>query len=451
MKNRKIHKAFIPVILLLAPRLALADWEKTESPHRAAVSLARMPSKGVVEAPITPEVFDLARLDLADLRVASKLGGETPYVFRFAKGKTHRTTLPVKLYNRTYRANRRSSVTVDFGSSIMKNRIEVATPGTNFRRKVFIEGSDDGRTWEAVREGAFLFRIASDAARSGYDKKKISLPDNNQRYLRITVFNAPDDPRRIEVQDVKAWRVIKELAETTPVDIAGSSTEQDKKKNETYVYLDLGYCNLPLYELRLNFSDANFFRRISISGRNRKKRTITTPVEDGPPREKVVDEPWAPVTTGAIYRYSSGGAPDEELSLNIKRAAYRYLRITIQNGDNPPLRYTGASVDRLVHRVVFQPKDEGSHFLYFGHPGTGRPSYDLKHYVGRLQAEGVAEAALSESMPNPFYTVKEKTPPWSEKFKWLIWLALLAVLALLGSMVYRQIKTGDGVKLRPGS
>lgn len=441
MKNRKIHKTFVPVILaLLTPCLAAADWEKTESPRRSAAVLARMPSKGVVQARITPEVFDLARPDLADLRVASEPGGETPYVLRFAKGKTYKTALPVKLYNRTYRANRRSSVTIDFGSGIMKNRIEVATPGTNFRRKVFIEGSDDGKIWEAVREGAFLFRIASDAARGGYDKKKISLPDNNQRYLRITVFNAPDDPRRIEVQSVKAWRVIKELAETVAVDIAGSSTEQDKNRNETYVYLDLGYRNLPLHELRLNFSDANFFRRISISGRNRKKRTITTPVEDGPPREKVVDESWASVTRGAIYRYSSGAAADEALSLNVKGAKYRYLRITIQNGDDPPLRYTGASVDRLVHRVVFQPKDEGNHFLYFGHPGTGRPSYDLKHYVGRLRAEGVAEAALSESMPNPFYTVKEKMPPWSEKFKWLIWLALLAVFALLGSMVYRQIK-----------
>lgn len=438
MKNRKIRATFIPAILMMASCLAASDWKRAESPRRAAVSLMQMPFKGVVEVPITPEIFDMARPDLADLRVASELGGETPYVLRFAKGKTYRIALPVKLYNKTYRADRQSSVTVDFGRKIMKNRIEVTTPGTNFRRKVLVEGSDDGKIWETVREGAFLFRIASDAARSKYDKKEISMPDNNQRYLRITVFNSPDDPRRIDVDDVKVWRVTVEHAETAPVVIAGFSTKQ--KKDETRVCLDLGYRNLPLHRLRLNFSDADFFRRISISGRNREKRTITTPVEDGPPREKVVDEAWVPVTTGAIYRYSSGGAADESLSLNMQRAAYRYLRIIIRNGDDPPLCYTGASVNRLVHRLVFQPGDEVDHFLYFGNPDTSRPNYDLKHYVSRLRAEGIAVAALGESVPNPFYAGEDKALPWSEKFKWLIWLALLGMIALLAFMVRRIAK-----------
>ncbi|MFC1671543.1 DUF3999 family protein [Planctomycetota bacterium] len=445
MRCRRTYAVTVTIILLAGATCAAAGMKVGEWSHRAPIDIEKMPPGGVVETAVTPEVFDAARSDLADLRVGSAAGDEGAYVLRRAQGTSHRTPLDVKLYNRTYVAGKQSSVTIDFGSAVMKNRIDVETPGTNFRRRVVVEGSDDGAKWQTVRDGAFLFRVQAGAGGGEYDKRSVTLSDNNQRYLRVTVFNGGDDPDRVEVKDVKARRLVRVLPETVPVVVAGSEVKQDEKKRCTYVTLDLGYRNLPLHDLTLRFADGNFFRRVSVEGRNRTERIVKTRVEDGPAREKTVPEPWNRIRGGVLYRYATGGGADEELTLGITGTAYRYLRIEIQNGDDPPLQFQSASANRLVHYLVFPPQADGAHFLYLGNPDARSPRYDLSHYVDRLRGEGVTPASLGAMTANPHYRAEGPTIPWSEQFQWVIWLALLAVFGVLALLLHRQIRDGGKI------
>jgi len=433
--------------MVVAMALALAspadegDSGKADWSHRAPIQIAAAAEQGFVEFALTPEVFDLAREDLADLRVVAGAGGDAPYVLSVASGKTGSAPLLVRLYNRTYVSGRQSSVTVDFGAKILKNRIGVDTAGLNFRRGVLVEASDDGQGWQKVREGAFLFRVAADAAGGSYDKRAVALPESNHRYLRVTVYNGPDDPEQVEIRYVTAWQVVRDPPETSPVPVAGVQVGQKDKEHATEIVLDLGYRKLPLDELLLEFADADFFRRVSVAGRNCKVRTIMTPVEDGPARHRTVEEPWARITGGAIYRYGSGGSVDESLGLSLRGARYRYLRVRIENADDPPLSFDGASVTRLIYYLAFPPEGAADHALYFGNPSARRPSYDLAHYVDRLREAGVTGSELGGAEPNPAYGPRERPVPWSEQHKWIIWIALLGALAALGFLVYRQIKT----------
>ncbi len=93
-----------------------------------------------------------------------------------------------------------------------------------------------------------------------------------------------------------------------------------------------------------------------------------------------------------------------------------------------------------MHYVAFQPKWKGRYTLYFGNAAARRPRYDIMHYIGRLRAEGLAQAELGQARMNPAFKRKVKLIPWSEQYKWVIWIALLAVAAVLGLLVYRQIK-----------
>ncbi len=419
---------------------AAAGSEMPEWSHQASIHLEGPTGNGVVELELTPEVHDMARRDLGDLRVAAETGDEAPYVLRLAEARATKVTLKTRLYNRTYIEGTQSCVTVDFGSKALKNRVQVRTPGTDFRREVLVEGSDDGRSWQTLRGRALLFRVSRGPTGPGYEKSEVALPDNDQRYLRVTVYNGADDPARIRIRSVAAWHLVQQPADVAAVPVLDMAVFENEKERRTEITLDLGYRNLPLHELQVRLTDANFFRRARVLGRNCKERVIRTPVEDGSLREETVPEPWAHVTGGVLYRFSGGGSTDESVGLRISGARYRYLQLWIDNRDDPPLHCEGAGVNRLRRYLAFQPKWDGVYTLYFGNTSAGRPRYDIVHYVDRLRSEGVARATLGAAMPNPAYRPDERPVPWSERYSGIIWLALLAALGVLGLLVYRQVK-----------
>lgn len=418
----------------LAGIASAGEFKIDQWPYTAPIKIENLGDKRLVEFALTPEVYDMARPNLKDLRVGKDDAKEIGYVRKRGSEATQEVPIQVTLYNRSYVPGKRSSITVDFGSRVIKNRISVKTPGTNFRRKVSVEASDDGESWGMVRDGAYLFRVRESDGNAGeFDKHFVAIPDNNQRYLRITVLGGADDPDVVPIEDVKAFRQIRTIPETVPVPILSSKAEA--KKRTTDIHLDLGFRNLPLYNVELGFSDADFFRKVTVEGRNAEKRTVRTPVEDSPALERTVNVPWQRVTTGKIYRFSGGGAVEESLRVSLKGARYRYLRIQVRNDDNPPLHFTGASVRRLVGYLTF-PAEKGSRYaLYLGNHKAAKPRYDVGHYLDRMR--GVYKAVLGKLEPNPAYTKAEKPIPWSERHKEIIWLALLAMLAALGLLVYR--------------
>jgi len=426
----------LPVWLLVAALAATGAELKLEAWSRCApIELAHAPAKGIVEFELTPEVYDIARPDLADLRVIADPATEVAHVVRVPTGSSRSVRLQVKLYNRTYVEGKHSSVTVDFAEKVLKHRIEVDTPGTNFRRKLLVEGSDDGLAWQTVRDDALLFRIRNDQ-HGDYHKNAVELPANDQRYLRVTVYNGQDDPPRVEPLDVRAWRVERKPARTAPVPIAASKATE--KESTTEIALDLGWRRLPLHKLTLRFADANFFRRISLSGRDQEVRTRDTGGLLS--RKKDYDEPWLHVASGAIYQYASGRGGERSLTIDLRRAPYRYLLVRVHNADDPPLRFEKGEATRLVHLVAFQPQAGKRCRLYFGNPRAARPSYDLSHYVGRLRSEGVAQATLGEAgEPSPRPRPRREQAP-SPLHKLLIWVLLLVALAVLAVLVYRQAK-----------
>lgn len=423
----------VTFVVGLAGASSAGEFRIARWPYMAPITLENIRQKKVVECALTPEVYDVARPDLWDLRVGGENGEETGYLLRRAAGSAQEVPITVTLYNRSYVPGKQSSITADFGSKIIKNRISVKTPGTNFRRKVRVEASDDGESWASISRDSYLFRIGgSDGA---YDKEVVGIPENNQRYLRITVFRGDEDPDVVEIEDVKASRLVKIAAETVQVPIVSAKTET--KKRATDILLDLGFKNLPLHTVNVDFSDEDFFRNVTVEGRNRETLVVRTPVEDSPAMEKTVKVPWHQVTKSKIYRFSSGGAAEQSLSLKLKGTRYRYLRIRIRNDDNLPLHFTAARVERLVERIAFPAKTEARLSLYLGNPKTRKPSYDVGHYLDRMREQGVYEAALGKVEQNPRYRKVEKTVPWSERHKGIIWVALLVMLAALGLLVYR--------------
>ncbi len=434
----------VAVLLALAPvtvRAGRSTDVLSELQECAPILLDPLPERGVVDVELTPPVFDAAQPDLDDLRVVDADGKAVPHVLsRLQTAGTRRERLEVRLYNRAFVPGERSSVTVDFGEKVLKNVIRVQTPGENFRRRVMVEGSDDGVNWLVIRRGAFLFQISGDGWGGAYDKDRVSISDNDQRYLRVTVFNGPDDPDHVPIDDVGAWHRVVRQPRTVPVPVQSVDIEQLPRRRQTEMRLDLGYRNLPLYSLQLEASEENFFRTVEVFGRPCEERTVTVHLEDGTRRQRVEEEPWARVTRTAIHRYSAGGHTEESLGISLRGAGHRYLLVRVLNGDNGPIRLAPvASARRLVRTLTFQPAGRGPYSLCFGNAEANAPDYDLPHFVDRLSRERVVSAQLGPVGPNP-WRAGEPELPWSERHKGLIWAALLVAGGFLALLVYRQAR-----------
>ncbi len=405
-----------------------SDWQ-----YMAPIKIDKSANERLAEFPITPAVHEVSRLNLTDLRIFTENDTEVGYVVRKGEGATQTVPLEVKLINRSFLPGQSSSVTADFGTKTLKNRIKIDTSGTNFRRKVRLEGSDNGETWAIIRDGAFLFRVQAAAGeRDSFDKALVEFPNNDHRYLKITVFPGSDDPEVIEIREVHASREVVIPPETAEVPVVSAATEE--KDHVSEIVLDLGSINLPLNDISLDFADSDFFRHLTIDGRNQEKRTIKHKVKDAKDLERTVPEPWARIGNGTVFRFSGSQGKEESLKLPL-RANYRYIRIRINNFDDPPLRFTGARVSRLVYFVSFPFKKDEKYALYAGNPNATSPIYDLTHYMKPMREQGIIRADLGSLVPTSI--PKEKELPWSEKHQGIIWVALLVVLAGLGFIVYR--------------
>ncbi|MFH1438408.1 MAG: DUF3999 family protein [Pseudomonadota bacterium] len=404
--------------------------------HTAAIT-PQGETSGLVSFPLSLEVFDLARPDLADLRVLSGAGDETGYIVQVDRGWEKKKPVPVELYNRTCLPGQQSSVTASFGEKILKNRIEIITPGKNFRRAVTVEGSDDGDIWHKVKEGVFLFNVTGGEGESvaGYDKNYVDIPDNNQPLLRITVFNAPDDPERIEIEAVHAWHYESKPARTVKVQAAVGIAVTEK--SVTTLSVDLGLRNVPLAELTLRFSEDNFYRAVTVLGRNRETRVQKTRREGGKESEKIVEEPWERLGSGVIYSFVYSGVVEASNTLKLDGKKTRYLRVQIENRDDKPLSLQEIEVRRLAYFIEFKAQKGRAFTLYLGNAEARSPDYDFVHFVDRLRLEGVTPAKLSAPSANPAYALPEEQIPLSEQHKGIIWVALLAMLAVLAVLIYR--------------
>ncbi|MFH0825009.1 MAG: DUF3999 family protein, partial [Pseudomonadota bacterium] len=246
-------------------------------------------------------------------------------------------------------------------------------------------------------------------------------------------------PETVDILDVTAWR--EESREPETADVPVCKVDVREKSRITELHVDLGFKGLPVSRIELDFRDDNFFRHVSVSGRNQETLTVKTRVEDSPALERKVPAPWHGVTEATIHRYSAAGHIGRSLTIRPTHCNYRYLLIAIRNNDDSPLSFASVQVRRLIPKIMFPIRGEGDYALLVGNPKASAPTYDVDRYIHKLAGERTFEAAQGELNDNPAYEKKKKGLKWSERHYVIIWLALLAMVGTLGFLVYRTAKS----------
>ena len=395
----------------------------------------------VVSLRLDAKIFDASLPDLSDVRILDRSGSEIGYAVRLENGSPERIRYEPRIYNRTYGPGPSASATLDFGNRAMKDTLVLRTGGESFRRRVRVESSDDGARWGLLRDDAFLLSVPAAGGRDAIDRETIDLPPGDGRYWRVTVFNDPADPPRIEIESAHAERsgTRPPTLEQVPLDIL--ATREEEKEKFTEIRIDTDARNRPLHALRFAFEDASFQRRAVVEGRNEEKEKVPVKREEAPDLEMEREVPWSPVASGTLYRIRAGRSEESGLELYPGERGYRHLRVRIYNEDDRPLKLQRIEADAVVRRLLFPAEAGNAYRLYYGNPGARPPRYDIPRLLPRLTDASVPEVGLGPEESNPNYREEVRKPARSEGHPALIWGALLAV-ALFMAWWIRSLAAG---------
>jgi hypothetical protein len=390
-----------------------------------------------VSLPVPPEVFNESQPSLNDLRVLDENNTLVPHIVHWGRVREIRQQewKSARLVNSTFVPGKYSRMIVDFGETVEKNLIVVNLSGQNYRRRALLEGSNESKSWEVVAEDLWLFDVSVEGQNFKVDTLKF--PPNNSRYLRLTVYNMADDPRRITIESIKgAFQRIEMEKELVAVPVAQRNVSHREDKKQSILELDLGFRNLPVVSLQFEVTTPYFYRGYELYGRNELKERVSRKTETG--SDLIEHEtPWRFVHRGVLYRIQHKNKTAESLKAEDLNGRYRYLKLRIFNGDNPPLQVGEVSVHRRETSLVFQTQKGKQYILIGGNPNIGGADYDLAKAVQDLDDMKLPVVNLG---PPTVVAHKEPQPPWSERYRFVIWIVLIIAVGVMVGFIVKNLK-----------
>lgn len=440
-----------PLILAAAVMAPGAGLDESQWAWRAPLETTTAP-RAFVRVEATEALLDVATPYLRDVRVVRSPGGEAPRLVlprQSARSAPTVRWMSGALRNQVHEPRAWARADVEFPERFTRTSLKVTLSGDSFRRRVRVEGSDDATSWAVLRDNQWLFSVpasqpgplgASDgtAVNAPVRADTLALPANNFLHLRVTAWNMPEDPERIEILSVTA--PVADPAPPPPsvaVEARLLSVTHDPKERTSAWEFDLGTRNLVLSRAAVAFADEYFHRTAMLATRNETTQTFAVRTENGMvTRER--EAPWESGPCTVVYRVHDDNGVSERGDLPVAGVRPgRYLRLTVSNRDNPPLRLEKLDVERERAWVVFDNTAEGAYALLAGNPDAGDPDYDLRHSVRSLELASLPDVAMG---PAERVARAEPQPPWSERNAPLIWAALGIGVAGMLFLLVRGLK-----------
>ncbi len=405
--------AVLVVVLAASPATAGFDaktW-RFRKPIAVPPSAARY-----AEVPLDADVYARAARALGDLRVVTTEGEEIPYVVRRWPASETMGTVSSPVLNLSIQPRRLTRFelrTLRPGQRHNQLAMTIADPEF-LPRSVTVEGSDDRRTWFVLARGE-IYRFAAGAA-----VDTIGYPQSVYRFVRASVHDDGRPALRIGDAALRFRQVVPAREDRWFAGVVESIV--DPQARTTTVVIDTGFARLPLSRLVVTITEPAAFVRqaeVEVSDDGTMWRTET--------RTTLVRTTQTPSGRPAVVPFDEVRA--------------RYVRLTIQNGDNPPLRVARASVYGIRRTVLFPLGPARSYLLYFDGPADP-PQYDLPAVLSREAVPlRTIEASLGALQPNPAY-VPPPPPrrPWTEEHPVLFWGILGGVGIALALLIVSTVR-----------
>jgi hypothetical protein len=364
---------------------------------------------------VDPAIWSHARADLGDLRLYDGTN-QVPYLLTSRKASTTAQEDEAKILNLAQRGDH-TEFDLDVGAATEYNRVRLVLNKKDFLITARVAGGNElaSSATTAWPNPSTLFDFSREKLGSN---STVSLPEWSFRYLHVRLS------RGIVPSDVAGAFVGYVLERKAFWTDAGSCHPASEEKRQTVIACDIPV-SVPVDRILflVPASRANFRRPVSIT-----------------------DDKGAQVASSTISRVRMNRAGTsvvtDDLAVNVFGDFSGRLTVTVENGDDPPILFDRAQPQSLERRVYFGPQGKAKLKLYYGDEKLTSPVYDYAKFF--REDPNPALAQLSAEAANPEYSGRPDDRPWSDRHKGVLWVAMLAAVAVLAWLALR------GLKARPG-
>jgi hypothetical protein len=364
---------------------------------------------------VDEEIWNRSRPDLADLRIYDG-ESQVQYALSEQRGGTSSQEAAAKILNLGSVGGRTEFDLDLFDGSTGQigeyDRVRLSLDAKNFVVTASVAGSNELRANSATQlPPATLYDFTREEL--GYNSV-LKLPPSSFRYLHVKLS---DGILPTQVKGASIYNLQETKAVWTSV---GSCSSPSQVARTTVIS-----CNAPLHvpvdriRFQVDPKQVNFRRAVALDASNHG-------YGGGGEITRV--------------RMNRGGTAvvSEELDVPIVRDRSGQLKITVDNGDNPPLAISGVQLLSVERRVYFDPQGKSLFRLYYGDSKLDSPVYDYARFFKADQA--AAKAELEPGSHNSAYSGRPDDRPWSERHKAVMWLAMILAVTVLAGLAVRGLK-----------
>jgi len=364
---------------------------------------------------VDEEIWNRARPDLADLRIYDG-ESQVQYALSEQRGGTSSQEASAKILN-LGSVGGRTEFDLDMfdgntGQIGEYDRIRLSLDAKNFVVTASVAGSNELRANSATQlPPATLYDFTREELGSN---PVLKLPPSGFRYLHVKL-SAGILPTQVKGASIY------NLQETKAVWTSVGSCSSPSQIARTTVISCSSPLHVPVDRIRfqVNPKQVNFRRAVALDAS---------------------DHGYGGGGEITRVRMNRGGTAvvSEELDVPIVRDRSGQLKITVDNGDNPPLAISGVQLLSVERRVYFDPQGKSLFRLYYGDSKLDSPVYDYARFFKADLA--AAQAELGPGSHNPAYRGRPDDRPWSERHKAVMWLAMILAVIVLAGLAVRGLK-----------
>jgi hypothetical protein len=369
---------------------------------------------------VSPALFDKTRTGLNDLRLRDARNKEVPYDLRIRSTRDNLEPLPADVFDRGTDAKGNVTLSLDLKSKdVRHNAIDIVTSGSNFRRKVRIEGRDKDGEWSSLLPKADNAELLSfDVEGQHLNVSRFVYPESRRQFVRVIVSPDPgieNDKPVITSVTVSKYVQDPGLFVFAPAQVAEREPIQFQSEFCSAWTLSFSDCTVPVDRLTVDVADREFFRPYY----------VLLPTADGN-SEVLSSGEWRRVE----------GEPSAPLEIRFREVITNHLRLVFVDSRNQPLSLPQVAWSAPARQVILPADVAGPLRVYAGNPKVQKPAYDFAAGLAlklnpppkRIDVNALQMEKNPEYQPPPV--------PLTEQYPWAVYVVLsVASLILLGLML----------------
>lgn len=375
--------------------------------YRFKGDVQKIDSAGVYRIELSPALIAKSYDGMSDIRVADEKGKGVPFILssKLSLNSPDSFIIFPEVAPEQV-ADTSVFYTVKNNNNLNIGQLWLRLKKTDVSRTVNLTGSDDLKSWFAIKEDIPLEQAG--AGQGTEYQQSLTFPTSNYRYFRVQII----DRNKVPVKILQAGIYTVSLNKPVFVELPAVGVKSTDVNKTSRVFIDL-HQPYRLNKLHFNISSPKYFnRRVVVYATNGNGNETANVLAD---------------TT-----ITSSGTQDITLSVKTNK-----LRIDIYNGDDNPLNLKSINAYQVKLYAVCYLESGHKYSIYTGNPAATPANYDLSFLNNRAynQLPGITHSAIYN---NPVYAILPI--PNKSNHSVLLWSSLILALLILSFLTLKMVR-----------